>query len=244
MFFTASKILWVIFVPSHIILWCAVLAAALLLAGRRRAGTGFAVVSALLLLGIGLMPSHNWLGRPLEYRFEVHNPPTHADGILVLGGGSSDLYRLPVTAMLARRYPEARIVFSSGSAALVDNQPSVDAENAKAFLTALGVAPSRITLEGHSRNTFENLQFSKALVKPQPGQTWILVTSAYHLPRTMEIANQIGWKLFPWPANHLSAPSGMPGWWGVPANLDAFDTLLHEYIGLVVYRWKGYSRQE
>lgn len=240
MFFFASKIFWAVAAPSHVIVWCAVAAALLLRTGRGRSGTALAVVTALLLTGIGVVPSYHWLGRPLEYRYDDLPAPTHADGVLVLGGGSNgDVHRLPVALMLSRRYPEARIIYSSGSGALLDNRPNVDAERAKRFLLALGLAPARLTLEGRSRNTFENLQFSQALIKPRPDQTWILVSSAFHLPRAMAIAQRLGWKFTPWPSDHMSDRSHLVGWFEVAPNLENFDALVREYVGLLAYRWSG-----
>ena len=241
MFFTASKIFWLLCAPSHVIVWCSVLAAILLLAGRRRAGTGLAIAAAALLVMIGIVPSYHWLGRPLESRFDGLVPPAHADGILVLGGGGQDIYRLPAAYMIARRYPQARLVFSGGPGELLRGHPGADAEHAKDFELALGLAPSRLQLEGRSRNTFENLQFSKELLHPRADQAWILVTSAYHLPRAIEIAQRMGWKFFPWPSNRLTARHGLPDWFEVASNLENFDMLMRERIGLAVYRWRGYS---
>ena len=239
MFFTASKVFWGLAAPSHVILWCCLLAAILLATGRRRAGTVFAVLTAVLLIGIGVVPSYIWLGRGLENRFDDVRLPPRADGILVLGGGAEDFKRLPVAYMLSRRYPGARLVFSGGSGALIDNTPYVEAEQARHFLVNLGLDPARLTLEGRSRNTAENLEFSKALVRPRPGDIWILVTSAYHMPRAMEIADRVGWTFAPWPSDRLTPRHGLRGWFSIVGNMGAFDGLVRERIGLVVYRLSG-----
>ena len=242
MFFSASKIFWGLCAPSHVILWCSLLAAALLMTRRyRRAGTGFAVLTALLLVGIGVVPSYTFLMEPLEYRFQ-RSYPAHVSGILTLGGGAEDNIRLARTAMLAHRYPEAKVVYSGGDGALIGNTPNVSADYARRFLLGLGVAPERILVEGKSRNTLENLQFTLQMVKPRRGEVWLLATSSYHLPRAMEIAHRLGWNLVAWPTNYTTHEQGDHGYFAIPENLRFFDMAVREWIGIYVYRWSGRSR--
>lgn len=233
MYFSLSKIIWGVVEPSHIILWCSLLAVALLLLNRRRAGLVFVILTAVLLVGLGVVPAYVWLARPLEYRFADLKPPARADGILVLGGNPQGDQRLPVAYMVSRRYPNAKLVFGGGSGELIDNRPNEAAAIAGQILYDLGLAPSRLILEGHSRNTRENIQFAKALIKPRPGETWILVTSAYHMPRAMEIADGLHWKMFPWPSEHISNRHEIRSWFSVANNLDKFDVIVHERIGLL-----------
>ena len=95
------------------------------------------------------------------------------DGIIVLGGtirGAesaargqtvfSDGERVVEAAILARRYPNARVIFSGGSGSLLVSS-SNEAEEAQKLLVELGVDPSRITLEHASRNTDENARLGK-----------------------------------------------------------------------------------
>ena len=92
--------------------------------------------------------------------------------------------RLTETAALAFRFPNAKIVISGGDGALLYASMG-EAGVAKRFFTRLGIAPERILLEEKSRTTSENAVFTKALVTPQPGERWLLVTSAFHMPRAM-----------------------------------------------------------
>ena len=88
---------------------------------------------------------------------------------------------MTAVADLARRFPQARIVFSGGNGDLVGGVP--EAQVARDLLVTLGVAPDRITLEANSRNTSENARFTKALINPGASDPWLLVTSADHMPR-------------------------------------------------------------
>jgi uncharacterized SAM-binding protein YcdF (DUF218 family) len=77
-----------------------------------------------------------------------------------------EIERVVEAAIFAKRYPEARIVFSGGSGSLFDAE-SLEATEARKLLLELGVDPKRITLEDKSRNTVENAQFTAALVRPR-----------------------------------------------------------------------------
>ena len=157
------------------------------------------MTSLVLIAVAGWSPLGNALILPLEQRFPPWDSSRGApDGIVILGGAITEdvsaargavalneaAERLTVGAELARRYPDARIVFSGGNSALIfDGVP--EAAFAVQELQALGVAHERITAEEQSRNTIENAVFSRLIANPKPGERWLLVTSAYHMPRAM-----------------------------------------------------------
>jgi uncharacterized SAM-binding protein YcdF (DUF218 family) len=87
-------------------------------------------------------------------------------------------------AVLARRYPNARIVFSGGNANLVSSDAAKEADFAMPVFESFGFAKDRLIMERRSRNTYENAKFSNALVSPKSGEQWLLVTSAHHMPRS------------------------------------------------------------
>jgi uncharacterized SAM-binding protein YcdF (DUF218 family) len=242
-FFPLSKIFWALVAPSHILLWL-VLGTALALALKaQRLGRALAIAAALLFIAIGVLPTNLLLLRAIEYRPARAPWPARVDGILTLGGGLDDRIRLAGAYELARRYPGARVVYSGGSGALLGGRPGLDAESAGRVLLALGLDPHRLTLEGQSRNTWENILFTRRLVKPKPGETWVLATSALQLPRALEVAGRLQWKMLPWPTDTLSRQSGFVGILDVPGNLWAFDQAAREWIGLYAYRWSGMSRR-
>lgn len=241
MFFPLSKILWGLVQPSHLIAWLALAAVALLFTGHVRGGRLAAALAAALLLGIGVVPSYQWLDRPLETEYRRGPLPAHIDGILTLGGGIDYRVRLVSTYALARQYPDAKVVYSGGSGSLLDNQPNTEANTFRRTILALGLEPRRLTLEGRSRNTWENILFTQKLVKPRPGDVWVLATSAYHLPRAMEIAHRLNWKFIPWPTDYTLRRPGA-GFFDIPENLWAFDNALREWIGIAAYRLSGRSQ--
>src|SRR4030067_3176381 len=108
-------------------------------------------------------------------------------------------------ALLAQLYPEAKIVFSGGDAGIL-HRPGNEAEGAEPLLTALGVAHDRLILEAKSRDTYENAAFLKEeltrLGELGPGERWLLITSAYHMPRAMGAFRAAGFDVEPWPVDY------------------------------------------
>ena len=243
LFFILSKVFWGVFAPSHIILWTSLAAVVSLMARKQRLGRAFAVISALLLLLIGVIPSHIWLLRPLEFRYDrPRHMLDHVTGILTLGGGEDSRDRLMATYALARQYPSAMVVYSGGSNSLIRGEIGADAQKAKRILLSLGLDPHRLVLESRSRNTWENILFSRALVKPTTDQNWLLATSAVQMPRAMEVAHQLNWNLVPWPTNWYTGQQVFTGYFLIPLNLGAFDEAVREWIGLFAYRWTGKAK--
>jgi uncharacterized SAM-binding protein YcdF (DUF218 family) len=254
MFFLASKLLWFAAAPTTLLMVGALLGAWL---APRRAGfpRALALGSAGGLLLVSLAPVGALLIEPLEDRFP--QPPADMPapyGIVILGGAIDDeasaargqtifdegASRLTEAAILARRFPQARLVYAGGSAALW-NAHSTEAPEARKLLVALGVDASRIAIEDKSRNTDENARFTAALVHPQPDQIWLVVTSAYHMPRAMGLFAKAGFSVRAFPVDYRSL-GGARDWRlnrDPSRGLRLFDLAVHEWIGLVAYRVSG-----
>lgn len=254
MFFYLSKAFWFFIQPLNLsIFLLAVGFVALLLGWRRLARLG--VGTALLILALATWTS---LGAamlsPLEDRFARPAAPERVDGIVVLGGGfegainlarggyelNSGGDRFVETAVLARRHPEARVVVSGGSGAMMLDGEG-DADTAPRLLEALGVARERLVLENRSRNTDENARFTREMVQPKPGETWLLVTSAFHMPRSMALFRKADFPVLPWPVDYRT--SGREGIGVMRDNpVDSIQTTtlaVREWIGLVAYYLSG-----
>src|SRR5690606_23198947 len=98
----------------------------------------------------------------------------------------------------------ARIVVTGGSGSLLLDGEA-DADTAPRLLSALGLARDRLVLENRSRDTYENAVFTRQLVNPQPGEKWLLVTSAFHMPRAMALFRKAGFDVLAWPADYRTA---------------------------------------
>ena len=255
MFFILSKVVGFFALPSDIAATLAALGVALLFTRFRRTGRAFATLGVVLLLVAGLTPLGNALMLPLEERF----PPWDASrgaptGIIVLGGAvgpelsaarntpdlNESAERITATAALAQKYPDARIVYSGGNARLVLTG-GIEADYAIDLLESLDVARARVLAERQSRNTIENAEFSKKLAEPKPGERWLLVTSAYHMPRAIGAFRRAGFPVEAYPVDWRTR--GPIDLWlpfeSVTAGLRRTDTAVHEWIGLVAYWLTG-----
>jgi uncharacterized SAM-binding protein YcdF (DUF218 family) len=259
MFFTLSKVLGFFAAPSNFLISIGVLGLVLLCTRFTRLASWLIVTSLVLLVIAGLSPLGNALILPLEDRFPPWNPSHGApDGIVVLGGAISPgvsearnaialdeaAERITATAELARRYPDARIIFSGGSGALLERE-GPEAPFAVRQLMALGVAHDRITAEEQSRNTLENAGYARLLANPKPGERWLLVTSAYHMPRAMAAFRTEDFAVDAYPVDWRTRGAGdlQRGFSTLSEGLRRTDVATREWVGLVVYRLTGRSTE-
>lgn len=252
MSFVISKLAWALLTPGVLLLL--VLMLALLLRRRRPRLSGLLLGLAVLFLAVlSLCPVAHWCLAPLEQRFPPAPDSLAAvDGIVVLGGaidfdhtprpdrpaigGSAE--RITAMVALARRYPNARLVYSGGSG-MVRDQQTREADLARPLLESLGVDPARVLFERDSRNTWENAVDSKALAQPKPGENWLLVTSAWHMPRAMGCFRQAGWNPIPYPVNYLGNDAGDWAKFQPEVELILLAGAEREWIGLIAYRLLG-----
>lgn len=250
--FVLDKILTMLILPTALMVECALLG---LLLSRWLIGRILLVMAVAALTACLVLPIETWAIRPLEDRFPaVTNPPDQVDGIVVLGGAIDDLTskdrgtpvlssaanRLTTFIILAKRYPNAKLVYTGGSGDLEQGR-SNEAEFARTLLEQLGLPPDRVVFENRSRTTWENAVNSYELVKPQPGAHWILLTSASHMPRAVGVFRKIGWGVLPWPVGYQSRDHLTAYPQSLGRKLDLLDWAAHEWIGMVVYNFQGKS---
>jgi uncharacterized SAM-binding protein YcdF (DUF218 family) len=262
MFFYLAKALWFIAQPSTLIALLVGYGTILIWTGWARWGRRFATAGALLLLVAGLSPLGNALILPLEDRFpraNLENQPAPI-GFIVLGGAEDQIVgaargvpalneaaeREVEAVMLSRRFPDAKIAFTGGDAAIFYKSAS-EASGFASLLTAMGVPPDRLILEDRSRDTFENAAFLKAELDKhgllEPGARWLLITSAYHMPRAMGVFRKAQFTVEPWPVDYrtrgaadLSRPFDK-----VSEGLRRVDIATREWVGLLAYWITGRS---
>jgi uncharacterized SAM-binding protein YcdF (DUF218 family) len=149
--------------------------------------------------------------------------------------------RVIATATLALRYPKARIIYSGGNANLLFDDTARETDYALSLFTGFGISRERLLMEGRSRNTLENAEFSKALAAPKSGERWLLVTSAFHMPRSVGLFRKAGFAVEPYPVDWRLG--GRADLWTFGTNMDRglgrFDIATREWIGLVAYWISG-----
>ena len=255
LFFILSKTIGYMLLPMNFLIGLGLLGAVLLATRFASFGRKLAIASLVLLAVCGFSPLGFLLLYPLESRFPPWDPARGApDGIIVLGASieaelsaahgapvvRSAPDRIIAAAALAHRYPNARVVFSGGSANLISNDAR-EADYAGAIFESLGVSKSRLTMERRSRNTLENAEFSKALVAPKDGERWLLVTSAFHMPRSVGLFRKAGFAIEPYPVDwRVGGRDDLLMFSSIAVDgLARTDIAMREWIGLVAYRATG-----
>jgi uncharacterized SAM-binding protein YcdF (DUF218 family) len=256
MMFLFGKLVWAVIEPGNFLLL--LLVAGVLLGFRRRGRRSDFLVrlAAVGFLALAVLPIGPMMLVPLETRFPRPTElPPHLAGIIILGGSvnsrlsksyggtvfSNSPARLFTAVRLARRYPKAKLAVLGGEGSVI---PVGFAEAAASlpFLLEQGVARSRIVLEEKSRNTHENAIFGKRLLQPKPGQNWVLITSAYHMPRAVACFRAVDWPVIPYPVDFTVDPATAVG----PdfSLLDGLSTSTpagKEWVGLLAYRIFGWT---
>ena len=262
-------LVWGLASPSQLLLATTMAGTLLVLATSGRAGPPsrwlrigrrLTLVGGIGLLLFGLLPVSHYLAHALEARFPVPCCPRKVDGIILLAGSErpavSQQYGEPqtgshgsryITALrLAYRHPSARLVFTGGARSepgkgALETQAAV----AAAILGRIGLDPARLVFDERSRDTCDHPRNVQSLVQPQPGESWVVVTSAMHMPRTVACFRAAGWgDVIPYPTDFKVVLEGLDNSdLQVVDNLALLDAALHEWIGLAYYRLAGRTQE-
>lgn len=255
MFYFISKIVWFFLTPSNALLTLALVGVAL--AWTRFDTFGWRLTAGALvgLLAAGLLPFGNVLMYPLEERFPAFvDDGLPVAGVVVLGGtfdteatnvhGQMALNetgeRLVALGELARRYPEAKIVYAGGGSEFTpDTTP--EATLVENTVGQLGIAPGRILYERKSLNTYQNALYAKEVAKPRAGERWLVVTSAFHMPRAMGVFRAVGFEVRAYPVDYRTAgaSSMLRPFAFLSEGLRRTDIAAKEWIGLGAYYASG-----
>ena len=253
-FFWLSKSLWFLLSPLNFMLLCLGLVWLLWLLNIRKYLKSLTTIVLLTLYAMAIFPLGSSLLYPLENRFET-NPvlPQEIEGIIVLSGAinadKSNLWdqtevngavdRELAFIKLARRYPKAMLVYTGGSSNLIA-QENKAADVARQLFSELGLSPERIIFERDSRNTWENAQLSFQSVQLGLSRPWILITSAFHMPRAVGVFCKTGWPVIPYPVDHYSSPErSFKLGFNLASRAGMLDLAVHEWLGLLAYRLTG-----
>jgi uncharacterized SAM-binding protein YcdF (DUF218 family) len=253
--FLVSKLIGFVLLPSNFIGIVGALGLLSILLRRIRLGRFLLAVAALLLIVAGWSPLGGIALTVLEDRFPQPSLGGPVAGIVMLGGGVDTHItserglpalndageRITAAADLARRFPEARLILSGGASHVFLSEPVTESAIAADVLIGLGVPRQRIELEERSRNTCENAIESILVAKPRPGEAWLLVTSASHMPRAVACFRAAGFSVIPYPVDYRVREIGRLGLPRVSLaqGLESLDLAAHEWVGLVGYRLVG-----
>jgi len=253
-FFFLSKIIWSVLSPSSIMIWLLILASLLLwlnyVSAARRLLTLMSLIGFLMLA----YPVSDYLMYPLENRFKAPETlPEKVDGIIVLGGAeqlklsvswnSAEVgeaaERILAAAELSRLYPDIPVIYTGGSNLLQMQNIDKEGSVSQTLLRQAGIAKERLIIETQARNTSENFQLIAPLLPDSQG-SYVLVTSAYHMPRAIGVARKHGVNVFPYPVDHRSSHSDERYWdFDLFEHLQVLEPAWHEWLGLTAYYVTG-----
>lgn len=253
MFFLISKTIGILIEPWYMGMFLVCVAGLLRLARRApRLRKGLVIFAGCYVLLFAFGPTANLLLYPLETAYsQPAKPPEKVGAVIMLGGvvgrqetgqgrcefaDSADRY---VEALrLANRYPEAMLVITGGSSAVLSSQFR-EGDVLRDIAMELGLPQRRLLVDRDSRNTYENAVYSGRLLKDVPGP-YILVTSAAHMPRSVACFRKQGMDVVPWPVDFHRTGSGPGSWIPKPHTLLRTNIAMHEYAGWAAYWLAGY----
>lgn len=256
-YFIVSKLVGALVrVDSWILLVLALIVFAMFLEWRRLA-KALAVATFAGLFALAVLPLGDLLLRPLEQTYPPAPQIDRVDGIIVLGGGedvAATVFwgqpqvneggdRILAGLSLAHRYPKARILLAGGSGRLRDAagaDKTSEADIAARIFLSQGLSRERLLLERRSRNTAENARLSRVLAKPEAGEVWVLVTSAFHMPRAMESFRATGWNdIVAYPVDYRTVGFADGIGWEPAGHIETLNTAIKAWVGLLAYRIAG-----
>jgi uncharacterized SAM-binding protein YcdF (DUF218 family) len=253
-FFMASKLAWVFLSPINLIAILMSFATIALVFNKITFAKWLLLPTMLLSVLLLIYPISDSVMYPLESRFQKPDElPVNIDGIIVLGGGeelklSLDWHtaemgnggdRFFAAALLAKTYPLVPVIFSGGSGLLDSPALVTELSVAKDLLTGMGINESRLIIESSSRNTYENFVFLSSVL-PQRSGRYLLITSAFHMPRSVGVARNQGFNVIPYPVDYRSNSTKLRQYdFSLFEHLQVLEPAWKEWIGLTVYYWTG-----
>jgi uncharacterized SAM-binding protein YcdF (DUF218 family) len=248
LFFIVSKLIWVFTRPESLLLLIFALGWLLARLGLLRLGQSFSLGAILTTCVIAVFPVGDAFLSPLEKTYPTEPKVHKVAGIVVLGGGESDIQssawsqpntgdagdRFITALSLAHKHPKALVLFTGGNGRLMGGVSG--AEIAQDIFIGAGLDKSRLILEGTSRNTAENATMSLELAPDNAEGDWLLVTSAFHMRRAVASFCAAGWKnIVPWPTDYRTGGFADRIGWNFAVNLNDLNIGVREWIGLAAY---------
>ena len=247
-----SKLIWVVLNPLNLLLIILIIGFFFKTINMKIVSKTFFTLSLIFFVIVGIFPTGSLILSKLEKNYPALTIlPSYVDGILILGGPSSPGLtrehdqvsfneageRLTESVKLIKNYQSSKIIFSGGFGELPHTYV------AKKFFSEMGIDISYIIFESKSRNTFENILFSKKIINPKESENWLLVTSSFHMSRAINVAEKLDWKFIPYPVDFRTSKkfiSFKPGF-ALLNNFNSFNLASHEVVGLLSYYLLGRS---
>lgn len=171
----------------------------------------FFLISLIIIFITSIFPTGKYMMNYLEKNFHDITLPKNIDGVIVLSGTiipslSKEFNSTELNSSAERiikflefsKNKSIKKIYSGGNAKLFDRTLN-QSDFAKKFFDKHDI--KNIIYENKSRNTYENIKYSKELAKPKKEEKWVLITSAYHMKRALKVAEQFEWEVYPLPVD-------------------------------------------
>ncbi|WP_299648870.1 YdcF family protein [uncultured Tateyamaria sp.] len=240
--------------PSNALVLLIVLGLGLMLLRWRRLGMSAALLGTVGLLTFGYSSAGELLMAPLVSRFAPPDLETVSApfGIIVTGDGVNEVSSrttgalmelteagdsVPISALLALRYPNAQLILIGGSG---HPRPTRPADGMRRILMEFGVDEDRITIDADSLSTHERVTNAMGVIGADRDKTWWLVTSAHRMPRAIGVFRAQGLEPIPYPVDFRWIPPFDPLYtYPLTEGLAMTDTAAKEWLGMLLYRMQG-----
>jgi uncharacterized SAM-binding protein YcdF (DUF218 family) len=211
----------------------------------------FSKVLLILFLFFGYTPLSNFLLNKIEDLIKPSRYPLQQlTGVIVLGGSfgleleskerneilfNDSAERLTKALEIYKKNPKILILFSGYSNKLKPIGWN-ESDMAKKFFLDQGVRSENLIFENKSRNTFENIKYSKDIILSYKG-TWGLITSANHMPRSYYTFKKQGLILEPISVDYQTGTS-QTFWinFDIQKGLSNWKLILREIVGISYYK--------
>lgn len=242
-----SKIIWIVLSPLNLFVILLLISVLFSKFRKNIASRIFYLLSIFFFIIIGVFPTGNLILSKLESNYPVlEDMPDDINGILILGGPTSYYLtnqhnqvsfnesgeRLTEAYKLIKKFNSIKIIFSGAQHTYVANK----------FFREMGINEDIIIFESKSRNTYENILFSKTIINPEKDEKWLLITSSFHMKRTLSVAEKLNWKLIPYPVDFRTGAGKIIFIPNINKTLDHFNSFnlaFHEIVGLASYYFLG-----
>jgi uncharacterized SAM-binding protein YcdF (DUF218 family) len=245
-----SKFIWHLLTPLNFLIILIIFGFFLKILNKRMLSKIFFSFSFFFFIIVGVFPLGNFLLFKLEQNYQTLSTiPNDIDGILILGGPSSNSLtrqhdqvsfneageRLTEAIKIIRNFSPNKIIFSGGSYG--QTFENSHAYVAKKFFSEIGIDVNNFYFEYQSRNTYENILFSKKIANPVKDEKWLIITSSFHMKRTIQVAEKLEWDLIPYPVDFRTGKyfSFKPSFVNFLENFNAYNLAAHEFVGLFSY---------
>jgi uncharacterized SAM-binding protein YcdF (DUF218 family) len=252
--FWLPKLLDIVEEPLHWVLLLLIVALLAFWRRRERLGRRALALAVLLFAFLGIVAIPAAIVQRLENAYPATTrSPSEFEGVLVLGGGltggrrayergqtmlSGSAERVTTAAALARRFPDLKIVLT-GYAGHKESVGATEAGGTLKFFQEQGVPTSGVIVEPTARNTFEIAENVKAIAGIDPSRPWLLLTSAWNMPRAVLAFRKAGWNVEPLPVDYLTGTTIDYFQYSIIGGAGTWSFVLHEVLGIAWYRMTG-----